>query len=168
MNELLKMDEKRYNGMGKMPLVQKMFRKCQNRPKNIIYSVMFKLAKRACLIELSSHTRIGGGLYLGHASSITINPECVIGHNVNIHKGVTLGRENRGQRKGCPVIGNNVWIGVNATVVGRISIGDDVLIAPNAYVNKDIPPHSIVYGNPAIIKERALATDGYVENQVEY
>ena len=64
----------------------------------------------------------GGGLYIGHPYNITINSEVVIGENVNIHKGVTIGQENRGKRKGCPVIGNKVWIGVNATIVGAVMV----------------------------------------------
>lgn len=63
-----------------------------------------------------------GGLYIGHPYNITINSEVVIGENVNIHKGVTIGQENRGKRKGCPVIGNKVWIGVNATIVGAVMV----------------------------------------------
>ena len=47
-------------------------------------------------------------------------------------------------------IGNDVWIEVNATIVGKVSIGDDVLIAPNVFVNCDIPSHSVVFGNPCI------------------
>ena len=47
-----------------------------------------------------------------------------------------------------PTIGNEVWIGVNATIVGKVTIGDDVLIAPNAFVNCDIPSHCVVFGNP--------------------
>lgn len=81
---------------------------------------------------------------------------------MNIHKGVTIGQENRGRRKGTPVIGNNVWIGVNATVVGKIKIGDDVMIAPNSLVNCDVPSHSLVIGNPCIIKHRDNATEGYL------
>ena len=70
--------------------------------------------------------------------------------------------ENRGKRKGCPVIGNHVWIGAGAVVVGKIFIGDDVLIAPNTFVNCDVPSHSIVYGNPCIIKHRDFATENYI------
>lgn len=44
-------------------------------------------------------------------------------------------------------IGNRVWIGINAAIVGGITIGDDVLIAPNSFVNQDIPSHSVVFGN---------------------
>lgn len=110
-------------------------------------------------IEIPTSTKMGG-LYFGH--SITINPHTVIGKNVNIHKGVTIGQENRGKRKGAPIIGNEVWIGVNSTIVGKITIGDDVLIAPNTYVNCDIPSHSIVFGNPCIIKPCDYATKDYI------
>ena len=79
---------------------------------------------------------------------------------------MTIGQENRGRRKGVPVIGNRVWIGVNSTIVGGITIGDDVLIAPNSYVNCDIPAHSVVFGNPCIIKQREKATEGYINNTV--
>ena len=75
-----------------------------------------------------------------------------------------IGQENRSERKGCPVIGNKVWIGTNSTIVGSIKIGDNVLIAPNTFVNCDIPSNSIVFGNPAIIKENMHATDSYINN----
>ncbi|WP_366145427.1 hypothetical protein [Duncaniella sp.] len=81
---------------------------------------------------------------------------------VNIHKGVTIGQENRGKRKGTPIIGSYVWIGINSTIVGSITIGDDVLIAPNTYLNRDVPAHSIVFGNPAIIKPTKNATAHYI------
>lgn len=75
---------------------------------------------------------------------------------------VTIGMENRGHRKGCPIIGNKVWIGANSVIVGKIVIGDDVLIAPNSFVNCDIPSHSVVYGNSCTIKHREKATEGYI------
>ena len=59
-----------------------------------------------------------------------------------------------------------MWIGTNAVVVGKITIGDDVLIAPGAFVNFDVPPHSIVVGNPAKIISRENATEKYIENKV--
>lgn len=97
------------------------------------------------------------------ALRLTLLPE-----NVNIHKGVTIGQENRGARKGVPTIGNNVWIGINATIVGNIIIGDDVLIAPNTYVNCNIPSHCVVLGNPCQIKPNAHATEGYVNRTVPF
>ena len=116
-------------------------------------------------LEISPSTKIGMGLYLGHAYNITINMDAVIGENCNIHKGVVIGQENRGKRKGTPVIGNSVWIGINAAVVGNITIGDNVLIAPNSYVNCDIPSNSIVFGNPCIIKQSDHAVENYITNK---
>lgn len=127
-----------------------------------MYRVLLRICRDRRLVELSADTQIGGGLYIGHANCITINPKAQLGKNINIHKGVTIGQENRGPRMGVPTIGNEVWIGVNATIVGRITIGDDVLIAPNSYVNCDVPSHSVVFGNPCIIKHRDHATENYI------
>ena len=115
-------------------------------------------------LSLGNGGNIGPGLYLGHAYGINVNPGARLGRNCSLHKGCTVGQENRGPRRGCPTIGENVWIGINATVVGAIEVGDDVLIAPGAYVNRDVPNHSVVMGNPCTIHARAHATDGYNDN----
>lgn len=80
---------------------------------------------------------------------------------------MTIGQTNRGRYKGVPTIGNEVWIGINAAVVGGIMIGDDVMIAPNSFVNRDIPSHSVVFGNPCVVMHRDWATEGYVNNKVK-
>ena len=90
-------------------------------------------------LELGRGANIAPGLYLGHAYGITVNPNAKIGKNCNLHEGCTVGQENRGSRKGAPVLGERVWVGAHATVVGKVTVGDDVLIAPNAYVNQDVP-----------------------------
>lgn len=118
-------------------------------------------------IELSDETITGKGLYIGHAYCITVNKKAVLGENVNIHGGVLIGRENRGKRKGAPTIGNYVWIGMNAAIVGKVTVGDDVLIAPNAYVNFDVPDHSIVIGNPGKIYHCDNATKDYINYAFE-
>ena len=144
-------------------------RKLQTSRNKILLSwhkFAYSQLKKSRNIELSYRTEIGKGLYLGHAFGIVVNPAAKIGENVNLHKGVTIGQENRGPRKGAPTIGNKVWIGINATVVGRITIGDDVLIAPNSFVNCDVPSHSVVFGNPCIIKHRDNATEDYINNCV--
>lgn len=117
-------------------------------------------------LEIPGKATIGEGFYIGHAYGITVNPDAVIGRNCNIHKGVTIGQENRGKRKGAPVLGDCVWLGINSTVVGAVTIGDDVLIAPNSYVNCDVPSHSIVIGNPCRIIPLDNATEGYVNKRV--
>lgn len=135
--------------------------------RGIFYRIKLNYLSEKSGIQIPTKTRIGKGFYIGHFGTIIINPEVVIGENVNIAIGVTIGKTNRGERKGVPCIGNNVWIGTNAVVVGNIQIGDDVLIAPNAYVNIDIPAHSIVIGNPAVIYARENATEGYINHITE-
>lgn len=130
------------------------------------YKLVYLLSSKFYHSEISLLADIGPGLYLGHPYCITVNPNVKIGKNCNIHKGVTIGQENRGSRKGAPSIGDCVWIGVNSTIVGNITIGSDVLIAPNTFVNKDIPSHSVVFGSPCIIKHKENATDGYINNKV--
>ena len=112
--------------------------------------------------QIPPAAKIGRGVYLGHFGTIIINGKAVIGENCNIAPGVVIGAASRGYRKGAPTIGSNVWIGVNAIVVGNISIGDNVLIAPGSYVNVDIPNNSLVLGNPCIVKSKLDATVGYI------
>ena len=161
------LDMKRYNGRADFYLCALLFSYRQyfiSKSKIIkfLYKVIFRLIASRRGIEISLKNEIGKGLYLGHAYNITINPDVHIGCNCNLHKGVVIGQENRGPRKGVPVIGNCVWIGINAAIVGHIVIGDDVLIAPNTYVNCDIPSHSVVFGNPCVIKSRDWATQDYI------
>jgi serine O-acetyltransferase len=117
-------------------------------------------------IQIPYNTSIGEGLYIGHFGTIIINHEAVIGRNCNLAPGVTIGQTSRGSKQGVPILGDSVWIGVNAVIVGKILIGNNVLIAPGAYVNFDVPDHSVVMGNPAVIKPREDATDGYIQNKV--
>ena len=156
---------------GKITLWQKKFifyfrasQQCKNKFLRALFRFRWKIIKEKHGIEMSYNTNIGHGFFLVHPFNITINPNAVIGNNCNIHKGVVIGEENRGKRKGAPIIGNNVWIGVNAVIVGRIIIGNDVLIAPNTYINCDIPSHSVVFGNPCIIKHKDNATEKYINN----
>lgn len=129
------------------------FRKCQTVRNPILrtyYRFRYECHCKKRHLEIPFSSNIGKGLYLGHPYCITINAKATVGENCNIHKGVTIGQENRDDRKGTPSIGNKVWIGFNATIVGKITIGADVLIAPNSYVNRDIPSHFVVFGNPCI------------------
>lgn len=78
-----------------------------------------------------------------------------------------LGQIDFGAKAGVPRIGDNVFLGTNSIVVGKIKIGNDVLIAPGAYVNFDVPDHSIVIGNPGKIIAKENATRGYIASPVE-
>ena len=100
-----------------------------------------------------------------HPYNITVSPFAVLGKNVNMYKSSTIG-VNTGNPKGAPVIGNCVQIGINATVIGGITIGDDVLIAPNAFVNENVPSHSVVVGNPCRIIPKENATSQFIWNKI--
>lgn len=133
----------------------------------ILYRIKLNFLSEKSGIQIPTAAKIGHGLFLGHTGRIIINPDAVMGDNINIGTGVTIGKTNRGARAGVPVIGSNVWIGNNAVIVGGIHICDDVMIAPNAFVNVDVPSHSVVLGNPGVIHHKDNATDGYINNPVD-
>ena len=127
----------------------------------LAWLMLRNIANRTC-IEIGWQAKIEKGLILVHGGCIAINNEVTIGENCTLYHGVTIGMEFRGRRKGNPTLGNQVWVGPNASIVGNVKIGDDVLIAPNAYVNFDVPSHSIVIGNPGKIFQRDHATEAYI------
>lgn len=113
-------------------------------------------------IHIESNPNIGRGLIIGHYGRIIINGKVEFGEQIYITHGVTIGRNSTGKRKGVPTIGNRVRIGANACIVGNVRIGNDVMIAPNAFVNIDVPDHSVVVGNPCVIHHKENATEGYL------
>lgn len=113
-------------------------------------------------IDLNRNTRIGEGFIIGHWGRIIINTNAEIGNQFVISPGVVIGADMSGKRKGTPHIGNRVCIHSNAVVVGNIRIGNDVVIAPNAFVNFDVPDHSVVVGNPGQIHHKENATAGFI------
>jgi serine O-acetyltransferase len=117
-------------------------------------------------IDISRDARIGSGFYIGHFGGIFVNAEVVIGDNCNISQGVTLGRQNRGEREGCPTIGDNVYIAPGAKIIGRISVGDRAAVGANAVVVSDVTPGTTVGGVPAR-PISASGSDGYV-NRTDY
>ena len=169
---LFRSDLKRHGENGVLAYVYIwyfLFRKsqiCKGPVSSAFWKALFWLHSRRRGIEIPPRCQIGKGLYVGHFYNVTINGDAIIGDNCNIHKGVTIGVECRGARQGTPTIGSCVSICVNATIVGKVKVGDDVIIGPNAFVNCDVPSHSVVFGNPCIIKHRDRATEGYVCNIV--
>jgi serine O-acetyltransferase len=117
-------------------------------------------------IFIFPETAIGPGLYIGHCGDIHFNREARVGRNCNISQGVTLGQANRGARKGAPVIGDGVYIGPGAKIVGAVRVGDDVAIGANCVVTKDLPDHGVAVGVPAQVISLAGAA-AYVEHLAE-
>ncbi|MDD2921807.1 MAG: serine O-acetyltransferase [Anaerolineales bacterium] len=114
-------------------------------------------------ISIPDTTQIGSGFYIGHFGGVVVNSSSVIGRNCNISHGVTIGQLNRGARAGCPVIGDNVFIGPGAKILGKVKVGDYAAIGANCVVVDDVPPHSVVIGVPAKLISGA-GSEGYINN----
>jgi serine O-acetyltransferase len=117
-------------------------------------------------ISIPTSTRIGEGFYIGHFGGIVVNGDCRIGRDCNISQDVTLGRANRGPRRGAPVIGDRVYIGPGAKLVGAVRVGSNVAIGANAVVTTDIPDNAVVAGVPARVISYGGSV-GYV-NRTDY
>jgi serine O-acetyltransferase len=102
-------------------------------------------------ISLPAGCRIGPGLYIGHFGHIIVHPKTEIGDNCNLSQGVTIGLMARGKYIGVPKIGNRVFIGPNAVILGGITVGDDAVIGAGAIVTQPVPALAVVAGNPAKI-----------------
>lgn len=126
--------------------------------------VLHKLATHLAGIDFPWGTQVGAGFALTHGWSVVINQGAVIGRNVTLFHGVTVGRRDRiaadGTRlTGCPVIEDEVWIGPHATIVGGITIGRGSRIGAGAFVTEDVPAYSVVVGNPSSIVKGGCTPD---------
>jgi serine O-acetyltransferase len=106
-------------------------------------------------ICIPNKTEVGGGLYFPRFGAIILSHGS-IGENCTIEQNVTLGIAGRGDERGHPTIGNRVFIGAGAMIVGKITIGDDAYIFPGSVVTRPVPPRAVVMGYPA----RIVSHDG--------
>jgi serine O-acetyltransferase len=102
-------------------------------------------------IEIHPGAIIGRELFIDHGMGVVIGETAVIGDNVTLYQGVTLGGTGKERGKRHPTIGNNVVIGAGAKILGNIKIGDNSYIGANAVVIKDVPDNSTVVGVPGRI-----------------
>jgi serine O-acetyltransferase len=99
-------------------------------------------------IEIPRSAEIGEGFYIGHFGGITLSPEAKLGKNVNISQQVTIGVSGQGEKRGCPVIGDNVYLASGCKLFGKIHVGNNVKVGANAVVHKDIPDNAVVVLDP--------------------
>ena len=111
------------------------------------HPILEALYKPSQAIDFEHNTHIGGGMVLPHPFCIVINGAAVIGKNCTILHGVTIGIGSNG----IPTIGDNVYIGCGATIIGDVHIGNNCKIGANAVVLKDVPDNCTAVGNPARI-----------------
>jgi len=105
-------------------------------------------------IEIHPGAKIGRGLFIDHGMGVVIGETTIIGDNITLFQGVTLGGTGREKGKRHPTIGDNVVIGSGAKILGNITIGDNSYIGSNAVVIKDVPPNSTVVGVPGRITKQ--------------
>ena len=113
-------------------------------------------AARKTGIEIHPGATIGKGLFIDHGHGVVIGETTIIGDNVTIYQGVTLGGTGKDVGKRHPTIGNNVMISAGAKVLGPFKIGDNSRVAAGAVVLSEVPPNSTVVGVPA----RVVKQDG--------
>ncbi len=114
----------------------------------ILAFVFLKFIEITTGISIPASAQIGKGFYIGHFGAIILHSDVRMGENCSIGPGVLIGTKGLG-KAGVPVIGNNVYIGAGAKVLGGIKIGDNVRIGANAVVLNDCPDGVTVVGIPA-------------------
>ena len=162
-------DYRRYRAAGNGPietiLILGFWATCAYRlSKSIVTNVRTRFLRRILLIPcviinkfveiitgiyIPTQCEIGDGLYMIHAGMIIFPSQGRLGRNCNVANGVTLGIAGRGEDRGAPILGDRVWVGPNAIVIGKISVGDDAFICAGAVVLRSVPPRAVVLGNPA-------------------
>ncbi len=105
-------------------------------------------------IEIHPGAQIGKSFFIDHGMGVVVGETAIIGDNVLLYQGVTLGGTGLEKGKRHPTIGNNVVIGTGAKVLGNITVGDNSYIGANAVVIKDVPPNSTVVGVPGRITKQ--------------
>jgi serine acetyltransferase len=100
-------------------------------------------------IDLPPQTEVGPGLAIFHGTGLVVHPSSVIGADVLLRHGITLGALGDSDESLGPRIGDRVSIGAGAIVLGPISVGDDAVIGAGAVVVEDVPRGAVVVGNPA-------------------
>ncbi len=107
------------------------------------------IVQSATGISIDTRCEIGPGLNIGHFGGIFIHGDVKMGKFCNIGEGNTIGIAGRGEKRGSPVIGDFVYLGSGAKIIGKVHIGNHVAIGANAVVTKDIPDNAVAVGIPA-------------------
>lgn len=137
----------------KMPIVKQILM--------IICLLWQKMIEITTGISIPASTEIGHSLYIGHFGSIIINANVLIGDNCNISQGVTIGVSGRGEKRGVPTLGNNIYVGANAVIAGKINVKNNVLVAACSLLVEDADENGVYCGVPAK-KISEKSSEGYI------
>jgi serine O-acetyltransferase len=116
--------------------------------------LLSQLARFFTGVEIHPGAQIGCGFFIDHGMGVVLGETTIVGDNVTLYQGVTLGGTGKQRGKRHPTLGNNIVVGVGASVLGDITVGDHARIGGGAVVVKDVPPYSTAIGVPA----RVVAT----------
>ena len=120
-----------------------------------IARIISQRARHKTGIEIHPGAQFGKGLFIDHGMGVVIGETTIIGDNCLLYQGVTLGGTGKDKGKRHPTLGDNVMVGAGAKVLGPINIGNNVKVAANAVVLKDIPDNCTAVGVPARIARMA-------------
>jgi serine O-acetyltransferase len=105
-------------------------------------------------IEIHPGATIGKGLFIDHGHGVVIGETAIVGDNVTLYQGVTLGGTGKEQGKRHPTIGNNVMISAGSKVIGSFTVGENSKIGAGSVVLSEVPPNSTVVGVPGRVVKR--------------
>lgn len=116
----------------------------------ILYFFSYKFCELLTGIRIAASSEIGPGLVIHNFGGIIVHG--TIGRNCFVNQGAQMISRGDGKRSGWPTLGNNVYIGAGAKLVGNIRIGDNVRIGANTVVRRDVPDNSIVLPPESVVK----------------
>ncbi len=131
----------------------------------IIPRWLSQLARFWTGIEIHPGAQIGKNFFIDHGMGVVVGETAIVGDNVLLYQGVTLGGTGKETGKRHPTIGNSVVVGTGAKILGNITIGDNSYIGANAVVIKNVPPNSTVVGIPGrITKQEGQKIDSLLDH----
>jgi serine O-acetyltransferase len=117
--------------------------------------ILSQLARFFTGVDIHPGALLGRRLFIDHATGVVIGETAIVGSDVTIYQGVTLGGTGKGHGKRHPTICDGVFIGNNANILGNICVGENSRVGAGSVVLDDVPPNSTVVGVPAHIVYRA-------------
>jgi serine O-acetyltransferase len=125
--------------------------------------VLSQLARFLTGVDIHPGALLGRRLFIDHATGVVVGETAIVGNDVTMYQGVTLGGTGKGHGKRHPTVCDGVFIGNNANILGDITVGENSRVGAGSVVLSDVPPNSTVVGVPAHIiyrnGERVLITD---------
>ncbi len=114
--------------------------------------LLSQAARAATGVEIHPGARLGRRLFIDHGMGVVIGETAVVGDDVLLFHGSTLGGTSMRHGKRHPTIGNGVMIGAGAKVLGPVHVGDGARVGANAVVVHDVPPGAVAVGVPATVR----------------